>query len=880
MKRTASVLLNLLTATLLAACSSSPDPKELTVSYRSRIRLPHDGEFLSAEKFKAQVEKMDPIKDFRCSAEGSDAFQTVTEFLGGISWGHPVAIIKDESLPPLYQHKKKFEPLYASANNADGASAPTIERPDLVGIQDGVAIFLSKAHGLIAVDITGAAPVVSCALKLPGDPRNFFFKGNEIILLVNGKNTTRPNRSALLRFRFANKQFSFVDSLTFEDQTLTDARLFDRVVVVYTALHQPQTIAGGTTTMMIAGDPRYGTPYETLGVKLQAIKWDSGLSVDWEETFLNDPEESDPLMGRDPSPLKPGDVVYTEKHYKGFISASDAYLVVTKDVRRTIFDHMESQTYGICTSYNPKHHQVQQCYGVFEQRKNPDYVPPNPTTGDYSCNGKKLADCIQEAAPKVSQYIYVKTGQKCEMVWVGMCENYEWKTVTYPRYRTDTQSEFSVYRFVDGSFTKLDDTLFALNSPAAADPASLVFTGKPLALPGTVENKDGLQFQNGHFYVVTRTGMHALLIVGNSIALTNTTPLSLAGGDFTGGFSVSFSPGQTMISATKNLWNSSIPTRSQIVTAGLDDPSFPKIRNNYEMPGANTQLILADSGFLGPGSVSFESGGVKRNLEKLTLYSQADGSERDNLLLGTEYDTLENSWFSSADDQRIRLHQPSQRLFLPYSGKHHAEPTDPNVHRLNITAVGDGRLTSERSFEVAEEIIRTASIDSNKALVFGQSSVYAVDRTSGEWGIQTVREFFVPIATYRVTDADIYARVDRLGNQCKILTFSGSEAVFGGEPLAQSMTLCGDGLPVGVRNNLVFRDTLTGWSISKNGRKLSDLSKDDAQKLLDETKRGDYCALDETEDYGTPVEYLDAVPPRLFCYEIPQKPEPMAPQTP
>ena len=71
---------------------------------------------------------------------------------------------------------RRPKPWWPSAAGAgkDAAAAPTIVRPDLVGYQEDTAIFLSQQHGLMAVKTGGPEPVLSCALKLPGQPRYFF----------------------------------------------------------------------------------------------------------------------------------------------------------------------------------------------------------------------------------------------------------------------------------------------------------------------------------------------------------------------------------------------------------------------------------------------------------------------------------------------------------------------------------------------------------------------------------------------------------------------------------------------------------------------------------------------------------------------------------
>src|SRR6185436_2212089 len=122
----------------------------------------------------------------------------------------------------------------------------TIVRPDLVGYQEDTAIFLSQQHGLLAVKTNGPEPVLSCALKLPGQPRYFFYQGSELVLLING--LASVNQAALLRFRVTLKGFDFIDAVMLEQQSIQDARLFDSTLVVYTNLLRPIMGEGQTAT--------------------------------------------------------------------------------------------------------------------------------------------------------------------------------------------------------------------------------------------------------------------------------------------------------------------------------------------------------------------------------------------------------------------------------------------------------------------------------------------------------------------------------------------------------------------------------------------------------------------------------------------------------
>ncbi|MFH1016771.1 MAG: hypothetical protein V1798_01155 [Pseudomonadota bacterium] len=875
----------------LAGCSSGPDPVSYSVSYRNQVRLPHANEMLKAATFALQIKDKDPIRPIRCLAEESAEFQKIADDLGGIEWNQPVEILKDRSLPPLYKGKRgaQFMGSYAPADTAGAIESVTIERPDLVGIQNGIAAFLSKQHGLVAVKMDGATPTVTCSLKIPGSPINFFYKGGEIVVLTNG---TSGQLAALLRFKLVDQGFAYVDSVRLKDQRIQDARLFNDTLVIYSLWTKEREnprgpVPYGLTASLVAFPPQQW--YAPRGVKLVTVQWDTSLNVDWDETFTNgrrrpdwddsvpgDPDVSDPLMGQDPAaPRNIGDVISVQRNYKPFLSASDGYLVVTRDASRTLFDGTRTESYTYCSQYNPQYQQIEICSPVYERQDNRDYVAPSGT-GDYSCGGQTLAACLAQAAPKVSQYIWVKTGQNCSMVWQGRCEAYETKTYTYPVYKEDQRSEFAVYRYQDGAFHKLDAALAQLDPSTPGSPAAIKFNQLPLSVPGFVSNKDQLQFQNGRFYVVADDQLHTLLITGNTVALARTLPLN---SNLNYNPAVLFTPDRLLISTGFQDFYTGT-TASHVAMFDLSEPSLPVPLNSYDMPGVSSQLLLAESGILGPGTVTVggidESSGdtalPRRTFEKLTLFSRDNGAEQDNLLLGTEYDALAGSWFVSGDDQRIRLHAPSQKLFLPYAGRHHADQYDPTAYRLSITRVDPGHLVPEKSFEFSEDIVRTTSVDSDRALAFGNAGIHFLDRRSGDWVESVLRELFVPIATYRLNDRDFYARIDRLGTRCRLTTHRGPDDIFGDDVISQSEVPCGEWeSPVAVRNHVLFGSTLTGWRISQDGALIELLDRDSVTALLEEVRDDAYCMLDATVDDSTPVEYLDDIPASIACepYALP-----------
>ncbi|MBS2018396.1 MAG: hypothetical protein JST00_36360 [Deltaproteobacteria bacterium] len=854
-------------------CTGPTTPEDISVAYRNKVRLPDQGTALSAEDFAAQVHASDPVRDIRCLSEESPAFRDVSSFLGGFAWSHPVAILRNSALPELYFGPRppySGDMAEAMSGAAEGTSAaPTIERPDLVGVQNGVAMFMSKQHGLLAVDAREGAPKLSCSMPLPGDPVNFLFKGNELVIVVNAR---QGNRSALLRYSFDGTTFRFVDAVRFADQRILDARLFDQTIVAYTSWSKPQppdqaprpnSNPYGNSSIHTADAPNTGAagapmpsqPADTaLGTKILVVKWDDALGVDFEDALLDDPAKTDPLEGTAPgTTYTPGQLISERKTYKTFVTASDRYLVVPRDVQKTRFARYETTYYTVCTEYNPRAYEVDSCNVSYEQQPNPDYRPPSPTTGDYSCNGKPLADCIKDAAPVVSQYIYVPKGQTCSKVWVGRCERHEQRSNTYPVFTTESETQMSVYRFEKGSFVRLDNAMATMEQKENA----VAFKTGPLSVKGLVANKNQIQFQNGHLYVFADDALQTLGVAGNSISFLNRLGVSASTENNP---SVVFSSDRAMISAPEYY------AGSRVTMLDLSTPSLPTLLNSFSMPGQSTQLLLSSGGILGPGQVQF--GGypqMSRNLQKLTLFSRDAGGELDNLLLGTEYDTFDSSWLAASDDQRIKL--VGDRIFTPYSGRHHADQTEPTAHRLNISRVEGGRLVSERSFQVSDEIIRTAPLDEKRSLVFANSAAYIVDRSGGDWALSTLRELWVPIATYRVNDDDLYARIDRVGTKCRITTHVGHANIFANDHLAEAIIPCHENTrPMAVNRGILFAETKSGVLISEDGKSISTVSRESVDQTVKELDKvsSAYCYLDGDGPH-VPVKVLDEVPDHVRC---------------
>ncbi len=923
------------------------DNAQYTVSYRNATPVPADNAQLDFAEFREQLDRFDPLKTMRCPlSRQSKEYAKLVDKLGGVPWTNPVAILKDQSRPRLYHGKRTYNAKLERTNiAADSSPAPTIQRPDLVGYRDGTAIFLSKTHGLISVNTTTKPiPEVSCFLKLPGRPINFFLKGNQLVLLIDSiqNRTHRPqNRklgfhqmSALVRFRIESDSFAYVDHVLLENQEILDARLFNNTLTIYSAEyapldpqpHPPTTnpqprVAQSSSAALISPPIVHRGPL--LRMKLTAITWerDHKLDIDWHEDFDNTPRGSDVLLGLDAKNIadthERGDVIRTYNTYHRFISASDRYIVVSQNSQDVIFTGTRTRHYNVCTDYNPRYRKVTSCYPKYERVKNPDYKEPDGVDS-YSCEGAKLIDCLADAVPQLSQYIYRRNGETCNTYWRGQCEAWERRMVRYPTFRYQDNTRFIVFRYDGGEFIKLDSTMRELVLPDKRDQASTLppkhdkpdgtniplegeckhhpntptetrklgassdlkvesslrfVPRRDLEVPGRIQDKNDLRFQHGRFYVITDGGdhIHTLVIAKNSIAYLHgiSVPRGLYGVDA----SALFADDRLMVSSS--YFNQDRRTTWSIVNMlSLPRESFPELVTTCNMPGKSDQLLLATAGILGPGTVSFSHERVRRNLQKLTLFSARDAQELDNLLLGTELDSnFSSSWFGSGgDDQRIRLDSSSQTLFLPYSGREHASTTYASQHRLNITYVNPETRTLEveNSFTLAEAIVRTVSIlpaarttNSDRALAFGNSSVYALDRNETGWKLQTIKEVATPIAIYRLSDTNnLRARIHRIGSKCTMSTHKNAAKKKTETTIETSgFVACPEyGLPVGIENAVVFPSVKTGWQIDRKSGSITELTPKEVDDFVAKIRRDVYCMLNADEDNNAPVESLDTVP--------------------
>ena len=74
-----------------------------------------------------------------------------------------------------------------------------------------------------------------------------------------------------------------------------------------------------------------------------------------------------------------------------------------------------------------------------------------------------------------------------------------------------------------------------------------------------------------------------------------------------------------------------------------------------------------------------------------------------------------------------------------------------------------------------------------------------------------------------------------------------------------------------IGRSIVYSQTGTGWDISADGHTITALDAEAVKERLTHVSSGGYCALDASKEDGTPVPYLDEVPPSITCFP-PQAP--------
>jgi hypothetical protein len=775
-----------------------------------------------------QYLNFDPIKTQRCALPDNSNFQETADALGGFKINYKVPLKRDSSLPFVYSG---FPSPVIMSDNA--SPSVTIERADLVAQNENRVVYLSKKYGLFAVEVdeeNTAYSKVSCALTLPGRPVNFYWHHQDLFIITNGLFNSPSQNAAVLRFSVQPDGFTFVEGLLLPDTHILDTRRFNDTLAIY-GNYYPDLNAVGTNDN---AQPSKQLHFVSIVNQMKIVAKD----------FLTYSDTS---------------------YYNNFVSASDRYLVVPKTGRE--ITGYKTKTHYRCTKYGDPILKTC-CYTKWKRIPNPDYTPAS-SGGVVGC-GKNLWQCLKQKGPKLSPYIRVNDGQKCHEYEVPVCVKREAVTQEYPIYKSTT--EFVIYRYQDGAFIKLDETLGeVINS-------NLVLSDHPLKIDGTIPDHNFLKFQNGFFYALTANNgtLTTFTIQGNSLIKTSEL------GNLTDNGRIS-----TVRYSDNHLYYNEDAygsIQNYLESISLDDPAFPKPAASISIPGVLHQILFYDDHILGFGNIRQGS----QNLEKISLFSETDGSELDNYLVGA--DLSRTSSPAAYDEQVYNFDSNLGRFFLPVNSNGFLPGVGYEyLSRLAIADIANGLITTPKTIEFPESIERVASLSKNTAVALSPSYIHQLG-ADDEWNKQKLLEILLPASAYPVSGTNWWIVQIKSGNA---ITFNSTNAedIFSATPndtvnahIPQTHVCAGFQIYYGKntvllvsekQNQFTFLEecpetlssqqiVLKGWQVDQNG-KFQLASQEDLEALYEKVKNPIYCVTDVENEYGQLIPYPEELPEEAQC---------------
>lgn len=707
-----------------------------------------------------QYKDLLPHPELYCDEPTNTKFIELSAVLGGFQKFTPIRIEPDATAPVLQSGWRLNDYFYGAPDMATGAAADsaavTIQRPDIVGRSENKAFYLSKTYGLITVDFTGVpakAPQVSCALPIPGRPKNFVVSNTNLFVLVEDM---QSRATAVLQFDISGIDPVFIDGLAFTDQKLLDARLFNDTLALYLQTWQfenPVPAQTGQTTqsgpasavspdaspIVYSGDGGYGWYGGRLvNHELKVIATQPELAVVNSQVFLPEGEEQ----------TYPADKVEQEQiqhwaSYNPFLSASGEYLVVTQQVNERHFERYEQKSYYRCTDRRIEETPYHYCRTNWKRVENPDYVPV-PASGVLPCTGD-LWTCIRQQVPGVSRYIHVPDGEQCYDTTRIRTYCVAGETVNYdvPVYRRETYTQFYAFRFGSGEFVRLDDQL------AMVSGNEIVVSNTPFRVSGQVQKHDHINFRDEYLYVVTHDAnvgqetLHTLSVLGNSAIHINA--LTIGQNNRYASLETIFTPDTLYVGDSTYVRSG---TQSEMLTISLVNPIAPQISETVSLPAQLQQLMFTGDTLLGVGYVNIPGTEItkSRNIGTLTGFTTA-GLEVNSLLFGADYQSYYSS--ISHDDQVLTLDTVLKRLFVPYSVGHPllGIQAPQNENRLTISAYDNGAVTEEATLTFPAMPDRTMSINADAAFAFNREFIHELKR-DGEWQSTAIFDGEIPESIY------------------------------------------------------------------------------------------------------------------------------------
>ena len=846
----------LLLALSLLGCGSGTDTgaeQETPVGFKSEAEIAPNSSFvseagqadsqavLSSREFQ-QTLSLDPIAQHRCDFPQAQQFTQVADALGGFSKPYGISMARNEALARFYTGRIPYSN-DSYLENADDAAAVTIERGDLIGQYQNTAFYLAKPHGLMAINVNpddAALSEVSCVFSLPGKPLNFYMDDDRVIVLVNSLGAN--SHSAIFTLKWQTDSFEFEQALLLPKASIKDSRRFNDSLVLMGDyyLNQPDIDADEN---LIADDSQvYFQPINHLSNVALGNLEQGNVSLAWQETFNSD----------------------ENSYYNSFLSATDEYLVLTAKTREQV--GIKTGRYSYCKTYGAPVN-YESCSVKWKKVANPDYVAPIPNSGGVLACGNDLMACFSQQGPKLSPFIYQRDGQTCHTYSRSPCTNYDYKTYQRPIYQDYT--DFRIYRFVEGDFIRLDETMSVLANN------ELKLSEEKIRVEGRIQGHEYLQFKNGFFYALTREGeLSTFTIQGNSIIAT--ASLSGLANNVNIG-SVKFSEDRILLGKSGGFQSLS-----------LANPENPQVSDFIAAPGQLNQLILDDNYILGFGAISQDIGGGRRNYyEKISLFSLfTDVSELDNYLVGSD---LSNTYSrANYDDQAYQYDVLLNRLFLPITSSGWS-PDEGYVSqdRLAIVDREQGLLTQPQVLNFPQALERTLSMGENQALAFSENYIHQLYKQES-WSKSQLKKIEIPDKVYAIPESDYWLVYQQKEQGVEVYSNKKDElfnlpahasleidTAIGSVCISQRIHFANDLVIQVVEKEGLFTDssdcsytayesvfdylTVTGWKFSEeNGFEVATQTEVEAMYLQIESVKNQYCVLDPANTQGEKIVLTDS----------------------
>ena len=805
-----------------------------TASHRVALPVAGLGAVLNAQKLAEQLAGYDPGSLLRCAVADDAEYRAAIDALGGVTWGYGVQVLEDLSKPRFQsglQRQQRFDfPAIGTAANAAAPAPVQSVKADIVAVTDEAALFYSKAHGLMLVDLTGSQPQFVCATPLPGIVDRFFFHEGRLVAMTK-QQYGAGTHSFLLHFNVTGVQIDFVEAVDLGEVNILDSRRFNERLVFYTDLHlQPQAPQqapqqGGPVGGPVGVAPVVGGTASHRSLRVFTLG--DHLVEEMHDTLIDTTISQDQLLAM---PLAPdtaiGTVVNESHRFGDAMWASDHYFAVTEETSATKFNGWQTQTYSVCTKSHVVETTYTQCTTRYETRPNPDYTPPDNPSGDRACKGITLADCLRQVARVSNPTIEVPVGTDCVEApmqqWI--CDQYEQQSTEYPTYTTEVTTQLYIYEYTDDGFVRIDTKVFEITNPQLAelslkDPVSVLTTSTQpfdLAVPGRVQT---LYFMNGILYVISEGVLQVYTVDGGSMVRTATLPV------------VNQTLQSTLFSDDKLIlsdfgWKNGMD-ESTLKVIDLSNPAFPKVvGTTYALPGGHSSILLSRYGIFTIGQVTnFDAETI--NAVKLGLFSDPYAAEQAYLILATE---LANTWLHGEDAHYFS--SPDQRLVLPYWGQDNAYHSEERVSLSHIIA---GEIVSEGHVLVPEPVQRVRPRDGSEQdfLTFADNSIeWLTPHDASSWDSTPVLEYFQPVALLRLNDQDDYMEVQRLGERCKLFFSNARDINQRDRGLSSEEFTCHGGQVQAYDHTVLGVDSAVEWDDLGKLRELSEAERADIQQKI------------------------------------------------